>query len=424
MKNKSYITTKLLCLILLSSTLGVVSCVGPIALKNALPAYDETIRQLQTDSLLINIARTRHNTPIHFTRTTNIAATFNFTVSAGFGADITTSSGPLPSNTFTTLRPSLTTSASESPTIGLVPLQGEEFTKRILNPLDDNKFELLVRQGFSLDMIIRLMGNDFKVMNYDGMLQRYVQNNPDYPNEYEEFRRLALHLSLLHESRNLVVRRLRFDKTLIVKLPGPPPPGYMVEMTEKGYSIRQVDNSNVYELTKTVLGNIVVTNYEPKTTLSSSELQTLNAIAVSQPTSAILVDIRPGYPGGDYPIFGSLQLRSLNKIVTFIAAGISESPEYHVDMDSRSRSLYENHEDPSTNGNRKRYVLRNPVRVLAIQESQSPPVDGVESVYYKGAYYYVPNTQWDRQAFNCLFLLFSMSTQAVTERGFPITISK
>ena len=98
MKNKSYITTKLLCLILLSSTLGVVSCVGPIALKNALPAYDETILQLQTDSLLINIARTRHNTPIHFTRTTNIAATFNFTVSAGFGADITTSSNILPSN--------------------------------------------------------------------------------------------------------------------------------------------------------------------------------------------------------------------------------------------------------------------------------------------------------------------------------------
>ncbi len=69
--------------------------------------------------------------------------------------------------------------------------------------------------------------------------------------------------------------------------------------------------------------------------------------------------------------------------------------------------------------------MRNPAQTLAIVESESPPTYyEALSVYYRGAYYYVANTPWDREAFNVLYLIFNMSTEAATRRGFPITISK
>ena len=61
---------------------------GPVALSKALPDYDETVNQLVSKSLLINIARSRHNQPPHFTDTTSIVATFNFQADATVGGQI------------------------------------------------------------------------------------------------------------------------------------------------------------------------------------------------------------------------------------------------------------------------------------------------------------------------------------------------
>ena len=48
-------------------------------------------------------------------------------------------------------------SVAENPTITIVPITGEEFTKRVLRPLDEDKFEFLVRQGYDINMVLRLM---------------------------------------------------------------------------------------------------------------------------------------------------------------------------------------------------------------------------------------------------------------------------
>jgi len=194
MTDKSDTTTKLLCLVSLGFILFLAGCVGPVALKHALPAYDETVSRLQSDSLLINIARTRHKLPTHFTTTTNIAATFDFTTTAGISANIFIPSGGSASTAFnvTSIVPTVSASASENPTIGLVPLQGEEYAKRILAPLDDKKIKLLLLQGTRFDMVMRLMGKGFEFQNPDGSFKKYVRNDPRFPEEYQEFRRVGV----------------------------------------------------------------------------------------------------------------------------------------------------------------------------------------------------------------------------------------
>jgi hypothetical protein len=104
------------------------------------------------------------------------------------------------------------------PSIGrrrIVPIAGEEFTKRVLTPFKENAFEFLVYQGARIDRVMRLLSNGIEIQKRDGSFIRFIENGPRRPQEYEEFRRMALHLAWLSASRQLFVRSLVFEETLI-----------------------------------------------------------------------------------------------------------------------------------------------------------------------------------------------------------------
>ena len=67
-------------------------------------------------------------------------------------------------------------------------------------------------------------------------------------------------------------------------------------------------------------------------------LERLHEEAQRVPLDSILVDIRPDYPGGDYPLHGSILLRSMNAIIGFVARSIEEEPEMMVLPDPRTRT--------------------------------------------------------------------------------------
>ena len=48
--------------------------------------YDRRVHTIQSDMLLLNIARTKYHVPGHFTTVSSIAATFDFRVDAGVRA--------------------------------------------------------------------------------------------------------------------------------------------------------------------------------------------------------------------------------------------------------------------------------------------------------------------------------------------------
>lgn len=91
-------------------------------------AYDSTTSDSVAEQLLLNIARARHNQPMHFTAISNIAATYGVSISAGAGPALTGENGGL-------LVPVLGVSMEENPTISISPMQGEEFTQRLLTPM-------------------------------------------------------------------------------------------------------------------------------------------------------------------------------------------------------------------------------------------------------------------------------------------------
>lgn len=383
----------------LACALVLTGCMGPVSLHEAVLGYDETISRLDTEMLLINIARTHHSLPTHFTVTSAIAASFNYSASLGFSGNYLEPAG-LDSHSF-----SVGASVAENPTLSIAPVQGEEFTSRMLSPMGESKFMFLIFQGVPIDMVMRIMADGIEVQERDGTFQRFILNWPSTQEEYKEFRKIAIHLAWLNDNRKLFVGTINFDETERVTLASPPSPGDLVGAREKGYSWRRIGERNEYELSKSVKGRVAITNYDLRR-LSNEERQALNALASANPSNFVLVDVRPGRPGGEFPVFGALKLRSLNAVLTFVASGISKIPEFDVEPDPRTGE-----------------VTRNPTQALAVKETILRPLGAALSAKYRGKVYSVPKTEWDLATFTLLHQLFQMTVTEVAV-GIPITISK
>ena len=90
---------------------------------------------------------------MQFTAVSSVAATFDFRTSTGIRGGF----GPLADSRDRPINLEYSASVVENPTITIVPITGEEFTKRVLRPLDEDKFGFLVRQGYDINMVLRLM---------------------------------------------------------------------------------------------------------------------------------------------------------------------------------------------------------------------------------------------------------------------------
>ena len=183
-------------------------CLSPITLKRAVNAYDAAVTDAMSQQLLINIARARYHEPIHFSGVSNIAATFDFRVSAGGTPALTGDNGGA-------IVPAFGGSIAENPTISIVPIEAEEFTRRLLTPFKEDQFILLLRQRFDLDLLLRLMAQELLVAEDEG--ERAYHNAPGEQSEYEQFRRVVLHLSSIQDRNHLYVEHLRSSRTWMLR---------------------------------------------------------------------------------------------------------------------------------------------------------------------------------------------------------------
>jgi hypothetical protein len=373
-------------------------CAGPPALRSTVIGYDKITNQVEQELMLLNIARAHHMGTPHFTVTGSIAATFDFTTTAGFSRRWADSSG------VDALDLNWGASASENPTFSIIPVSGEEFTKRLVTPLPEGAYAVLVFQGTDIPVVTRLMASGFDVQNRSGHFQRFIANNPQRPSDYEEFRRLTMHLAGLWNTQNLSVRDLLFDEVVIDGLKIQP----KGEDLWKGQGLKWwLNPDGTWKVTRRVKGRLLVSNYDPRS-LTHLERYQLNEIAKNNADNYVMVDIRPDYPGGDLPFFGAIKLRSYLDILFFVGQGIDRVLEFDVARDPRT---------PGPEGD-------NPRRALAIEVTEQSPPSGVPKAVYKGKYYSLGNSEWDHKAFAVLSILFQVTVTDVSQVGIPITISK
>jgi hypothetical protein len=375
-------------------------CLAPLSLQHSIVAYDHAVTNSLTEQLLLNIARAHNHQAIHFTGVSNIAATFDFRVSAGATPPLggLTGGGDL--------SPIFGASIAENPTISIIPIEGEDFTKRLLTPFQETKLTLLLRQGVDIDLLLRLMAAELRIPENHSEVVYY--NRPNVKDGYMVFRQVVLHLSTLQDRNLLYVEPLIFYKTW--EIPIGSVSGQDFEVLESKYEVSVDSQRQLYILKKRILGRTLITNYDPEA-LSNEERIELNAIADRWPPNDLSVDIRSDFPGGEYPIQGNFRLRSFHAILNFLGRSIHEEIEYHVEKDPRTPN-----------------VLENPIRTLGILESENPPSDTTLTVKFNNHHYFVTDGRddtWNREAFRLLYQLFQMTVSEVSRVGAPsITIAK
>jgi hypothetical protein len=121
-------------LVLVTMAIIPSGCLSPMAMHRAVIEYDRAVSQVEAEMLLLNIARARQGEPLHFTAISNVAATFDFRSSGGVGGQVFENGGPVFAKNFYLFN--LGASVAENPTVSIIPIQGEEFSKRILTPND------------------------------------------------------------------------------------------------------------------------------------------------------------------------------------------------------------------------------------------------------------------------------------------------
>lgn len=387
---------------LIGVLLSLSGCLSPIALHQAVLSYDRVVNEIGAEELLLNIARIRRHHPVHFTAVSSVAATFNFQVNAG-------ATPPLGALESKGLSPIFGGSMSENPTITIIPVEGEEFNQRVLTPMTEDKFLKLYQQGADLGLLLRMMASELRA-DHKGP-ERILRNRPRRAGEYEEFRRRTLHLTALYQAHQLFVEPIVVQQLITLPANNAEHAGVVVDALEKGY--RWAEEGATGVLSRKVVGRVVMSNYD-LSSLTSEERKKLYLHTNTLPDNEIFIDIRPGFPGGDYPYRGTVQLRGFLGILGSLARGIVEEAEYHVDPDARTGA-----------------VRLNPAKTMEVTESTGRPSDAAFSVSYGGLTYSVVNGEspaavWNLEAFRLLNQLYELSVHP-SEFGRPapaITIAK
>ncbi len=360
-------------------SLAVTGCLSPITLNRAVTSYDEAITDAISKQLLINIARAHQHQPIHFTGVSNIAATFDFRVNAGATPAFTGEAGRA-------LLPIFGGSVAENPTISIAPIEGEEFTKRLLTPFQETKFLLLLRQRYDIDLLLRLMAQELRIME-NGQEVAY-RNTPTDRTGYEMFRRVVTHLSAIQDQNQLHAEPLVYNRTWTIPADSVTAEGF--QALQKEYLVTYSRKDNSYTLRKQITGQILITNYDPNM-LSPDERARLIDETEEGQLNDVSFDIRPGHIGGEYPLKGDFRLRSFNTILNFLGRSLEKDPEYNVDKDPRTPAVHEN-----------------PVHTMELLLSDGAPSGADLSIQSHGKY-----------------LLFQMTVTEVPRVGIPsITIAK
>jgi hypothetical protein len=382
--------------------LSIAGCVSPIALNRAVIAYDDAITDALSQQLLINIVRAHHRQPIHFTGVSNIAATFNFQANAGATPALGGLAGA-------SLLPLFGGSIGENPTISIVPIEGEDFTKRLLTPFPQNKLTLLLHQRFDVDLLLRMMAQEVYLLNSEQ--PGIYRNNPSDKAGYEMFRRVVLHLSAIQDDNKLYSEPLPLIHTWTIPASSVAAEGF--QALQKEFSVLYHSKDNTYTLSKHTPGPILITNYDPST-LSDEERKKLHDKVEDWNISDVAFDIRSGHYGGEWPIRGAFRLRSFHSILSFLGKALGEELGYHVEKDSRTPPIRSN---------------ENPDLTMEFVIDSTPPAEADISVRWNDRFYAVnthgPLARWNRDAFQLLFLLFQMTVTDIPRNGVPsITIAK
>lgn len=189
-----------LCIGVGALALGACSSLGARTIPGARFDYNDAIVRSFDNQMLLNLVRLRYQDSIFFLDLSSVVASYRREVNGSVSPG-----GVVNGATSYSWAAAAGGAWSESPTISYVPLQGEDFAKRLLAPVEPAAILLLSRSGWGLERLLLCAVQQLnEVLNgtaIGGVAPVQVLH-------YERFQRVAILLRTLQENGHIQLNTL------------------------------------------------------------------------------------------------------------------------------------------------------------------------------------------------------------------------
>lgn len=219
---------------------------GPKALECSHGKYNEAVKQVAEEQLLLNIVRERYNDNPERLDVTAIAAQYELAgaleAQPFFNSQAAGFEGPPPYKAFTSILPFARTAASNRPTISLTPLDDPETLRGLFTPANLDSIILLAETSYPVETVFRLW------LEYLNSLPNAVTASGPPRGvvpQFRDFQRAMRLLQVLQDRGD--IRFLREEK--ITRMGGPMPqgsvtPAHLVEAAKNGFEyVQELDQT-------------------------------------------------------------------------------------------------------------------------------------------------------------------------------------
>lgn len=182
------------CMVAVMALTGCAS-IGPKVARQAQYPYNEAIVASWKEQLLLNLVRLRYRDDPYFIEVGSITSSHTF----GLGLNGTSKFPGINCNWANSITPGV--EYKEQPTITYVPLQGEDYVKKLLGNIPLSKVLALSHSGWSVERVFNVC---VKEMNGLNNAPSASGPTPDYIPEYLEFNHLMRNLRTLQKAHLLL----------------------------------------------------------------------------------------------------------------------------------------------------------------------------------------------------------------------------
>ena len=177
----SYQRPALLAIALLIILLSGCSQLGPDFMENGRNEYNKVLANTNDEEMLLNLVRRRYADSIAILEVNSVSTSLEWKRSGSLIANIF-------EGTDNNLGLRSDGSYSEKPTITYLPLQGSNYVRNVLSPIQPEIILLLARSGWSIERLLRLTTNKINGINN---ASEASGPTPTFEPSYKEFKALA-----------------------------------------------------------------------------------------------------------------------------------------------------------------------------------------------------------------------------------------
>jgi len=389
-------------LIVAAAAVALAGCsIGPTVLQSNRAQYNMAVQRSASEQLLLNMVRLKYREPTLFLQIGSISSHFNYTANASVG-------GTFPEGGPDTATAGLGGSVSEQPTLTYAPLEGKAFANRILTETDMGTFTLLVRGGWQVDALMRL------VVERIGPMRNWptVSGPGEPPTAYERFLELVTIWRERQRAGDLRFIRRSGEPVVVAADVAAEDVDLDAVMAADaaGYRLEPQDGGR-YRLQKGGTASLVVevAYASAEQADRADELLAAEPERTPLPRGRVLerIELVPthewsvagaGEPGRRVPI----QLRSYSDLLYYVAQGI-DVPEGHV-----ADGLTKIYRDPQGEPIDRRTLTRD---LLDVRCAALPPAGAFVAVPYRGQWFYIADSDTaSKDAFTLLSIVFALQS--------------